>query len=170
MTRRHDHCPECGVPAGLVCRDNDDRPAVETCHDRPLLPIRDKAPVSRRDLTATSVSTLNRRKAGTVGAPAYAPCLYCGTSTRLWGGAIDAGHTVCREVACKKRHAAAKRKRQREAARGTAMVRCFWCDVEVTEGRRKHAARPCCGDVECHRARKRLMQIGYRNTVTTLTT
>lgn len=122
MTRRHDHYPECGVSAGLVCRDPDNTPAVETCPGRPLLPLHDsveRTKTSNHHGVAKSKAQLNRHKKG-LELPVHVPCSWCGTSTKLLGGAVNTGSTYCpgddcqrAKVRLKSRARAAKAKASR---------------------------------------------------------
>jgi hypothetical protein len=128
MTRRHDHCPECGVDAGLVCRDDNDRPAVEPCDGRPLLPLhavveRTKAPRA----PGTSERTKARRR-HSEGVPVMVACEHCTAPVRLWGQGLVTGRGYCPTEVC-------QRARRRQA------------DARVRAARRRASQPPCerCG-------------------------
>ena len=108
-------CDECGVDAGKACRDEHDHEALEVCDGRELviddkvsrLESRRETPraSTRRDRPpSTTADTLYRRRTGRSGEPQYAPCQHCGALTRLWGAAVETGHTWCSKPDCKHAH------------------------------------------------------------------
>jgi hypothetical protein len=162
VTHRHDHCPECGVSAGLVCRDLDDEPAVETCPDRPLLPIK-RASRSPRDPYAVGVSKeQKRRHALGRQVPKFVPCEWCGVQVKLLGGAVLAGRGTCPDPVCR-REVHQKRKRELRAARNELrQTACEWCRCVLPMASRSEDKRAWCDDEACQRARRRLTAIGSR--------
>lgn len=171
-------CDECGVDAGLACRDEHDREALVVCDGRVLViddsvaRCRPDAPPSRRDKPPRDDSqTRSRRARGVLQEPQYAPCQRCGVRTRLWGAAVETGRTWCSAPACRQARRDEREARRVEARRALrAQVRealpplaCWWCGVALTAtGRRLRPERPCCGDHDCTRAIKRDRQIRER--------
>ncbi len=173
-------CDECGVDAGLACRDEHDRVALEVCDGRRLV-IDDSASrcrvakhetETRRDKPPRNDSqTRSRRARGILQEPQYAPCQRCGVRTRLWGAAVETGRTWCRLAPCRKARRDARDARRVEAVRALrAQARaalpplaCWWCGVGLeTPGRRLRPEYPCCGDHACRLAIKRDRQIKAR--------
>jgi hypothetical protein len=174
MTHRHAHCPECGVSAGLVCRDLDDTPAVETCPGRPLLPLHDsveRTKVHLAPVVAKEAKSARQRQRHAHGAqlPRYSPCTYCGVRCKLLGGAVTVGHTICGGDVCRRMHEAAKRRSKRAAKRDgrqPVTTTCPVCDAVVTSTTRMQTY--C--TTTCRETAKSRRQRYARNTVTTLTT
>lgn len=158
-------CDECGVDAGLACRDEHDREALEVCDDRELViddhiarckapkgPTRRDAPPDRRP------QAVSRRARGVLSAPQYAPCQCCGVRTRLWGAAVETGRSWCSAPECRRAKARARTERRLAAAREAIRreraalppLVCWWCgtSLEVT-GRPQRPDYPCCGVREC---------------------
>jgi len=91
-------CDECGAEPDAVCRDLDDRPAVEVCDGRRMVDDFDENAPNRRQhrrptvactptgpAVGTSERALQRRRNGTTEAPVMVPCVECGTPVRKWG-------------------------------------------------------------------------------------
>lgn len=171
-------CDECGVDAGKACRDEHDHEALEVCDGRRLsiddsaARCKPDAEPSRRDKPPRNDSqTRSRRARGLLQDPAYAPCQHCGAQTRLWGAAVETGHTWCRQAACRRARRDAREARrvaaaseQRAAFRATLPpLACWWCGVSLpAPGRRLRPEYPCCGDRACRLAIKRDRQIKAR--------
>jgi len=161
-------CWECGAEAGNCCVGDDGKEALDVCDGRVLV-IDDSASrcrvgkherETRRDRPPRNDSqTRSRRARGVLQEPQYAPCQRCGARTRLWGAAVETGHTWCRQAACRKARRDAREARRVEARRQARAallpaVRCHWCGVVLEPiGRRR--GRPCCGAVVCRRGIER---------------
>ncbi len=162
MTRRHDHCPECGVDAGLVCRNMDQTPAVETCEGRPLLPLKRPPRTVNHGVAKSARQALRHCKGEQL--PSYAPCTYCGVECKLLGSAVTVGKTTCRSDVCKRQKWRDERKARRQAARKPPRaVECPVCLVtfETTVGTQCYCSTTCRETAKSRR---------HRNTVTTRTT
>lgn len=171
-------CWECGAEAGNCCVGDDGKEALEVCDGRVLViddsaaRCRPDAPPSRRDRPPRDDSqTRSRRARGILQEPQYAPCQSCGARTRLWGAAVETGHTWCRLAACRKARRDEREARRVEARRALrAQVRaalpplaCWWCGAHLeSTGRRLRPEHPCCGDHACQLAIKRDRQIKER--------
>ena len=165
MTHRHDRCPECGVDAGKVCRDDNDRTAVEPCDGRPLLPLHDsveRTKPSRQNHhgVARSKAQKNRHKKG-LELPRYVPCLHCGASCKLIGGAVVSGSTYCPAMECRRakdrEDGRRRRAKAREAARVPKVRTCIICGADASAhgvGWRNEAT--CSGECRAARWRQRL--------------
>jgi hypothetical protein len=165
VTHRHDHCPECGVSAGLVCRDLDDEPATETCPDRPLLPLRDsvercKPSVSKPKAPRKPANRNNRRRVReqttSRAGPKMRECVICGALVKAHG--VKAAYRAacpgaCREARERQRVIDQSARMRAKTAAAPAMVPCHWCGVLVTGRGRRPWQRTCCGSVACVMAR-----------------
>jgi hypothetical protein len=160
MTIRHDHCPECGVDAGLVCRDDNDRPAVEPCDGRPLLPLHDSAARTKAPRAVGTSPRTRARRRHSEGVPVMVACEHCASPVRLWGMGFVSGVAWCSAPACraarKSMQAKARWQRDLENRPEVPPVACFWCHAHIPGGgMRAKAARPICDAPECRKARKR---------------
>lgn len=168
-------CDECGVDAGRACRDEHDREALEVCDGR-VLRVGDSADRLKKDRRRERASrpsrrdkppdarpqARSRRARGILAAPKTAPCVYCGTTTRLWGAAVAAGRTRCGEPACQAdrrrtrwaAERASRRERERASRPPTRTRPCVICGDPVP-GHGVHANREAACPGACRAERWR---------------
>lgn len=118
-------CDECGVDAGLACRDEHDREALEVCDGRRLA-IDDSVErkTSRRDEVSMKPHVTYQRRRGAVSEPEWAPCRHCGQQARLWGRGVATGNAWCGTRVCQ---AARMRAKQRNRPRADPVRACQTC-------------------------------------------
>ena len=118
-------CWECGVDAGLACRDLDDRVALEVCDGRRLV-IDDSAArcrpdaqprPTRRDAPPSPLSRYRERR-GITSPRQTVACQHCGEQCRTWGHSVATGIAWCSKAECQRarRHRTDARKRERKRA------------------------------------------------------
>ena len=154
MTIRHDHCPECGVDAGKVCRNLDETEAVETCDGRPLLPLHDSVERTKAPRAPGTSPRTKARRRHSEGVPVMVACEHCASPVRLWGQGLVVGRAWCSTTECQLARRRRTDARMRENAPPPPRPACEMCGQPCPP-----VARRWCGDVCKQRARRVTQEI-----------
>ena len=156
-------CDECGVDAGLACRDEHDREALVVCDGRVLV-IDDsvaRCRPTRRDAPPSPLSRYRERR-GITSPRQTVACQHCGEQCRTWGHSVATGVAWCSRTECQRvrRRRKSKRKLANPERECATCGRVFvwranhqrFCSTRCREAYRapkppseRHDAVPCVG-------------------------